>query len=63
MGILMGFALNKLGCSKQALCLNILAWYDEKDKNYIGTIDRKDRFRTSIGKDEGITIECDFCND
>jgi hypothetical protein len=43
MGILMGFALNKLGCSKQAFCLNILAWYDEKDKNDIGTIDRKEQ--------------------
>jgi hypothetical protein len=34
----MRFASNKLECSKQALSLNILAWYDENDSNYIVTV-------------------------
>jgi hypothetical protein len=34
----MRFASNKLECSKQALSLNILAWYDENDSSYIETI-------------------------
>ena len=36
----MRFALNKLECSKQALGLNILAWYDEIDSNYIEIIQK-----------------------